>query len=134
MNNELIKELKKCLYYKNGKLFWKKTLGTRAIKNNRSGCLNKSTGYWNISIYGFYFSEHRIIWAFHYGEIKKGEIIHHIDKNKINNNILNLEKILNRDHNIFHKNKISKINKLNLLKKQIENLKKKKKDLHLPIP
>lgn len=73
---------------------------------------------------------HRYIWEQINGPIPKGHIIHHIDGDKFNNNISNLQCMTIEDHNKFHctgrsawnkniptpkstKNKISQIKKQN---------------------
>jgi len=52
---------------------------------------------------------HHYVWEKHYGEIQKGEIIHHIDKNPLNNKLTNLIKLINQsDHMKLHKFGIKK--------------------------
>lgn len=42
--------------------------------------------------------EHRIIWEKYYGKIPEGYIVHHIDGNKLNNNIENLQLMTETEH------------------------------------
>ncbi len=46
--------------------------------------------------------EHRYIWEKHFGEIPKGMQIHHIDENKLNNNISNLKLVSSLEHKRIH--------------------------------
>jgi hypothetical protein len=48
-------------------------------------------------------SLHRTIWEEANGEIPEGMLIHHIDKNSLNNSLDNLEMITVREHRIIHK-------------------------------
>jgi hypothetical protein len=45
--------------------------------------------------------EHRIIWEKHNGKIPSGYIVHHIDGNRINNNIDNLELLPKKQHDFL---------------------------------
>ena len=45
---------------------------------------------------------HRLIWEDHNGPIPEGYVIHHIDENKLNNDISNLELMLWSEHNSHH--------------------------------
>ena len=42
--------------------------------------------------------EHRLVWEEHYGEIPKGMVVDHIDGNKSNNDIKNLQVITRGDN------------------------------------
>jgi hypothetical protein len=48
-------------------------------------------------------TKHRAIWMRVHGEIPKGYIIHHINGNKQDNRIENLECISHREHQLKHK-------------------------------
>ena len=65
--------------------------------------LESSNGYNYIWEAGKYQSEHKLIYEKAHGEIPNGYIIHHIDKNRRNNNISNLIAIPSRDHLKLHK-------------------------------
>lgn len=45
---------------------------------------------------------HRLIWEEHNGEIPKGYQIHHIDKNKLNNDLNNLQLVNSSEHTKLH--------------------------------
>jgi hypothetical protein len=45
---------------------------------------------------------HRDIWECHNGPIRQGYVVHHIDDNKQNNSIQNLQIISKRDHQVRH--------------------------------
>ena len=47
-------------------------------------------------------SEHRLVYETHNGEIPKGMVIHHIDRNHVNNNIDNLQMMSKHDHDKLH--------------------------------
>ena len=52
----------------------------------------------------FYFKIHRLVWLYHNpNDDILGYDIHHINNNKKDNNITNLRKILDREHNFLHK-------------------------------
>lgn len=85
--NEIILTFKELFEYKEGKLFWRITKGTRAIKGNRAGKLRKD-GYRDVGVNGKYYLEHRVIYAILNNELP--EVIDHIDHNRTNNLIENL--------------------------------------------
>ena len=45
---------------------------------------------------------HRLIWESYNGEVPEGMVIHHIDGNKTNNNISNLEALSKSTHTTLH--------------------------------
>ncbi len=70
---------------------WK---GGRSLTNN---------GYMRVRINGELVLEHRYVWEKHNGQIPKGYQIHHIDEDKLNNKIENLQLMKNSEHQKLHK-------------------------------
>ena len=62
--------------------------------------LDESSGYYSCSKLHKYM--HRYVWECYKGEIPKGYEIHHIDGNKANNDINNLQCVPKRKHNEIH--------------------------------
>ena len=59
-----------------------------------------SNGYYIIMIEGKRYFEHRLVWLYHYGEFPPSDlVIDHIDNNKMNNRIDNLQ-LLGRYENM----------------------------------
>ena len=67
-------------------------------------CKDKQTGYYLSSTIenGLRVRLHRYIWEKFNGKIPKGYDIHHIDKNKDNNNIENLQMLTIHEHQMIH--------------------------------
>ncbi len=84
LTQELVKEL---FEYKENGLYWKTPLNWKIKKGVKAGSLN-SKGYVNIQINKKSYSEHRLVYLYHYGYLP--EEVDHIDGNKNNNNIENL--------------------------------------------
>lgn len=63
--------------------------------------LDQVTGYW-ISTCCPKIRAHRWVWMCNHGEIEDGFHIHHIDGNKSNNNIENLQKVKESEHYKMH--------------------------------
>ena len=59
-------------------------------------------GYVRIRCNGKARMEHDLIWEQYYGEIPEGYQIHHIDGNKANNNIENLQLVTPLEHKRLH--------------------------------
>lgn len=70
--------------------------------------------------------EHRLIWIKEYGEIPKGYVIHHIDGDKTNNNLSNLECISLSEHSRRHRigNGLSQETKEKISKKRTDYFEK----------
>ena len=49
------------------------------------------------------YSIHQLVWMyFNNKNVPKGLVLHHIDKNKFNNDISNLKLLTKREHNLIH--------------------------------
>jgi hypothetical protein len=74
--------------------------------------ISKTTGYYRSTVdRKKHVSLHRYVWEKHHGEIPKGYDIHHIDWDKCNNSIENLELICHREHARKYPHRINKYNK-----------------------
>ena len=92
-------------WFKNGCITWNK--GTRGLMP-KPWNLGKGNGYINtkgyriISVDGMEWLEHRYVWTQFYGEIHDGYEIHHINRNKIDNRIENLDIMTKSEHGKEH--------------------------------
>jgi len=77
-------------YHKDGKLIWKKSTGRTAKIGNEAGYLNDN-GYIRILFQGKKYAAHRLIWVWHKGDIPIDKQIDHMDRNRSNNKIENLQ-------------------------------------------
>ena len=84
-------QIKDLFEYKNNSLYWKNVKVNRYVKNGALAGSNHHSGYRNIKINGKLYSEHRLIFLYHYGYIPKE--IDHIDGNSLNNDINNLRMV-----------------------------------------
>lgn len=91
------KLLKTVFKYKKGSLYWNKKVKTINPKfppkliGAKAGCINPTTGYSNVRIFGKNYKEHRLIYLFHHGSLPDLPItIDHKDNNRANNDIHNL--------------------------------------------
>lgn len=73
--------------YRDGALYWKIHKG-KCARGDRAGCINPTTGRRRICINRKLYSEHRIIFAMHFGFFPK--FVDHADLNPLNNKIENL--------------------------------------------
>ena len=71
--------------------------------NYKGGCVESDKGYRIIYKNHKKYYEHRYIWEQNYGTIPNGNIIHHKDGNKLNNDIENLECMTIGEHNSLRK-------------------------------
>ena len=88
-------ELQSRLSYdpQSGVFSWKK--GPRA--GARAGCLDKSTGYWIIKVCRQRCKAHRLAWKMSYGS-DPALVVDHINGDKANNRLENLQCLSNRDN------------------------------------
>jgi len=75
--------------YRDGKLYWKVSRG-RITAGQEAGCLSEGNNYFLIQYDYKLKLLHRVIWAYHYGEIGKGVYIDHINRDPLDNRIENL--------------------------------------------
>jgi ribonucleotide reductase alpha subunit len=68
--------------------------------------------------------EHRMIWECINGEISKGNVIHHIDGNTLNNNIDNLQEMAHSSHSSHHMTQHNPMHHLKDSKQYSENMSK----------
>jgi hypothetical protein len=61
-----------------------------------------SNGYKILNLNGTQIEEHRYIWEQHNGKIPKGKFIHHINGNRMDNRIENLQCVTNSEHTKIH--------------------------------
>jgi len=89
------------------KISEKAKMKIREKNHNWKGGVKMEDGYRCILIgKKKYIREHRLIWLRANGEIPKGMIIHHINKNKLDNRIENLQMMTQSKHVILHKTKL----------------------------
>jgi len=67
----------------------------------KNGYIDKK-GYRMLRILGRHVFEHQLVWELNYGEIPKGYDIHHINGNKLDNKIDNLEILTKSEHTKKH--------------------------------
>ena len=73
---------------------------------------------------------HRYVYEYYNGEIPKNYDIHHIDENKDNNDISNLQLMQSNEHKKYHGNNLTDIQKQNLRKNLKENARPKATEWH----
>lgn len=76
--------------YRDGKLFWKETVNSRAVKGNEAGTLNVH-GYRQVGYKGKIYLTHRLIWLYHTGEWP--EVCDHKRHEKLDNRIEKLRDV-----------------------------------------
>lgn len=78
-------------------LRWKVDVSFRAKANSEAGCLNKSSGYWQVQLKNHSYQIHRII-ALLYDYVIESRVIDHIDRSKTNNKIENLRVVTQQEN------------------------------------
>src|SRR3990167_7182742 len=93
--------------FRKGQTPWNKgkigVMPTPWNKSNGKGYIN-SLGYLIICKEGKEYLAHRLIWEKYNGTIPEGFLIHHKDRNKLNNDIMNLELTTREQHERKHYN------------------------------
>jgi len=83
--------------YRDGKLYWKNPTALRVKVGQEAGSL-ASDGYLRVKYDYKTRRLHRVIWAYHYGDIEKSTLIDHINRDPLDNRIENL-RLCNRSQN-----------------------------------
>ena len=93
MNEPTIERLNELFYYKDGHLIWKDS--NTKMKGKKAGCV-KAKGYVYIGVDNMQFRAHRLIYLMHHGHVPN--IVDHIDGDRLNNRIDNLQEISNSEN------------------------------------
>jgi len=105
--------------------------GKAAVFQGKRYFLRESQGYFYCHRRGrIHMLLHRMVWISHFGEIKNGYEIHHIDGNKNNNEIENLECLSIRQHKIHHGKILTEEQKEKMRENLIENVRPKASEWH----
>jgi hypothetical protein len=91
--------------YEDGKLFWKQqpSRGTKA--GQRAGSRNKD-GYWQVTWQsGKRWKVHRLVWEWHNGPIPPGLEVDHINDDREDNRIENLQLLTKLENNLKARDK-----------------------------
>lgn len=104
--------LKEYLEYRDGYIYWKKSISDKIKVGKMAGHLNKM-GYWVVAINKVLLSMHRVIWIIENGPIPDGMVIDHINNNPSDNRIENL-RLATLMQNGFNRKVASKRSKLGL--------------------
>jgi len=109
--NTLIMELAATFTFKMRKIY----------KNKNTGKGWFTRGYKILMLNGKQVPEHRLIWEKKYGKIPKGHQIHHINGDKSDNRIENLQMLYIIEHTQLHNNGFQKGNQLYKKRKHNRN-------------
>lgn len=107
--------------------------GNIAMFNGKLFRRDKRTGYYLASqgdASGKRKRLHISVWEFHNGEIPRGNHIHHVDYDKSNNEISNLQMMTNSEHQTLHGKAMTEEHKEKLRKNLIEKAVPKSKAWH----
>jgi predicted nucleic acid-binding Zn ribbon protein len=95
--------------------------------NGKKFRLDKNTGYYLNST--LHERIHRYIWSYYNGDIPEGYHVHHIDHNKSNNDISNLQLLLGHEHIALHTTEYHQINRESVLQ-HLETIRPLTKEWH----
>ena len=88
-------------------LIWKKRAGHNVRKDNVAGSKDKGRGYWSVRLNSVSYAAHRVVWVLNNGKIDKDFVVNHIDNDRGNNRIENLELVtqaVNSRRSLLNKN------------------------------
>jgi len=83
-----------------GDITWKETNSTRLLEGSQA-CIQNSQGYLKVTIDKRDYLAHRVAWLLIY-QVWPTEVIHHINGNRQDNSIANLEMMPASDHISHH--------------------------------
>ena len=100
MTAPLSKDLIRDLFdYADGKLFWRKSRGTRGVAGAVAGCAPiKSHAYHRVVINRRVMYRHRLVWVWHNGAIPDGLVVDHINGDTTDDRIENLRLATHRQN------------------------------------
>jgi len=87
-NSMTYEQVKNLFIYENGNLYWIKKDGTKGIK---AGRFSRISGYSDIRYQGKSYKVHNLVWIWHGNALLDGYEVDHIDDNRNNNCIENLQ-------------------------------------------